>query len=32
MLWKNNQGFCNIRSSGGVLIVETDGNCRVGEY
>ena len=31
-LWKNNRGFCNIRSSGGVLIVETDGNCGVGQY
>lgn len=30
-LMKNNRGICNIHSSSGVLVLETEGDCRVGE-
>ena len=28
-IWKNNRGVCDIHSSNGVPVIETDGNCGV---
>src|SRR5882757_7487847 len=30
-LWKNNRGVCNVCSSNGVPILQTDGNCGLGD-
>jgi len=31
-LWKNNRGCCDIHSSNGVPVIQTDGNCGLGGY
>jgi hypothetical protein len=30
-IWKNSSGSCSLHSEGGILILETDGNCGVGD-